>query len=71
MLWLMVKPVLGKAGAFAVLGFVSLATVVGFLLSESVLGLEADGFMPVVQALIVGMIGHSLIHRSHSEKLRH
>jgi len=65
MLWLMVVPVFGKRAAFGILGFVSFATVAGYLLSESVLGLEAAQAMPMIQALIIGMIVHSLIHRSH------
>ena len=65
MLWMMVQPVFGKYAAFAVLGFVALATIGGYLLSEIVLGLEGDYAMSVIQALIVGMIAHSLLHRSH------
>lgn len=67
MLWLMVQPVFGKRVAFAVLGFVSLATIAGYLLSETILVLEGDHAVFVIQALIVGMIVHSLVHRSHGE----
>ena len=65
MLWMMVQPVFGRHIAFGVLGFVALATVGGYLLSEPVLGLQGDYAMSVIQALIIGMIVHSLIHRSH------
>jgi len=71
MLWMMVQPVFGKRVAFGVLGFVGLATVVGYLLSETILGLEGDHAMSVLQALIIGMIVHSLIHRSHGESHSH
>ena len=71
MLWMMVQPVFGKPAAYAVLGFVSLATIGGYLLSEVVLGLEGDYAMAVIQALIIGMIVHSLIHRSHSTVHHH
>lgn len=71
MLWMMVQPVSGKRIAFAVLGFVGLATVAGYLLSETILGLEGGHAMPVIQALIIGMIAHSLIHRSHAESHQH
>ena len=71
MLWMMVQPAFGKRAAFAVLGFVALATVAGFLLSETVLGLEGDNTMSVIQALIIGMIVHSLIHRSHGTHHHH
>jgi hypothetical protein len=71
MLWMMVQPVFGKRVAFAVLVFVSLLTFAGYLLSEAVLGFDADGVMPVIQALIIGMIVHSLIHRNHGAEHRH
>lgn len=71
MLWMMVQPVFGRHAAFGVLGFVSLATVGGYLLSETMLGLEGDYAMSVIQALIIGMIVHSLIHRSHGVSHHH
>lgn len=71
MLWMMVQPAHGKRAAFTVLGFVALATVAGFLLSETVLGLEGDHSMSIIQALIIGMIAHSLIHRAHGSHHRH
>ena len=71
MLWMMVQPVFGKQAAFGVLGFVSLATVGGYLLSGIVLRLEGDYTMSVIQALIIGMIVHSLVHRSHSASHHH
>jgi hypothetical protein len=71
MLWMMVQPVFGKRAAFGVLGFVALATVGGYLLSEIMLGLEGDYAMPVIQALIIGMIVHSLVHRSHGVSHHH
>lgn len=67
MLWLMVQPVFGKRVAFAVLGFVSLATAAGALLADPILALEGDDAISVLQALIIGMIVHSLIHRSHGD----
>ena len=71
MLWMMVQPVFGKHAAFAVLGFVSLATIAGYLLPEQVLGLEGDYTFSIIQALIIGTIVHSLIHRSHSSGHNH
>ena len=65
MLWMMVQPVFGKRAAFAVLGFVALATLGGYQLSELVLGMEGAFVLSVVQAIIIGMIAHSLIHRGH------
>ncbi len=65
MLWLMVQPVFGRRAAIGVLIFVALATLAGYFLSETVLGLEGDYTMSVIQALIIGVIVHSLVHRGH------
>ena len=70
-LWMMVQPVFGRRAAFAVLGFVALATIGGYQLSELVLGLEGDFAMSVVEAIIIGMIAHSLIHRNHGANHQH
>jgi hypothetical protein len=71
MIWMMVQPLFGRKIAFGVLGFASLATLAGYLLSEMLLGLEGDYVMSVIQALIIGMIVHSLIHRSHGVGHQH
>jgi len=71
MLWMMVQPVFGRRWAFAILGFVALATVVGYLLSETIVGMEDAYAMSIIQALIVGMIAHSLVHRSHGSEHVH
>jgi len=71
MLWMMVQPVFGKRGALGILAFVSLATLAGYMLSESVLHLEGSYTMSVIQSLIIGMIVHSLAHRSHSVSHQH
>ena len=71
MIWMMVQPLFGKRVAFAVLGFASFATVGGFLLSEKLLGLEGTYTTSVIQALVIGMIAHSLVHRSHGASHNH
>lgn len=71
MIWMMVQPLFGRKAAFGLLGFVSLATVGGFMLSDSLLGLEGGHTMSVIQALIIGMIVHSLVHRSHGASHKH
>ena len=70
MLWMIVQPAYGKRVAYAVLALVALATLGGFALSELALGLRG-GAMSVIQALIIGMIVHSLVHRSHGIDHRH
>ena len=71
MIWMMVQPLFGRKIAFGVLGFASLATVAGFVLSEMLIGLEGDYVMSAIQALIIGMIVHSLIHRNHGAGHHH
>jgi len=71
MIWMMVQPLFGRRIAFGVLGFATLATVGGYLLSESVLHLQGEYAMSVIQALIIGMIVHSLVHRSHGASHHH
>lgn len=71
MLWMMVQPVFGKRVAYAVLAFAGLATMLGYGLSETVLGIPDAVAMSVIQALIIGMIIHSLVHRSHGEDHQH
>lgn len=66
MLWLMVQPVFGRRGAFAVLVIVALATVAGYVLSVPFVGAEGSRVGHLVQAVIVGMIIHSLVHREHA-----
>ena len=44
---------------------VALATVLGFSLSEIILPLAGQDSVLVVQALIIGAIVHSLVHRGH------
>lgn len=71
MIWMMVQPLFGRQIAFGVIGFAALATVAGYLLSERLLGLQGDYAMTVIQALIIGMIVHSLVHRSHGASHHH
>ncbi len=71
MIWMMVQPLFGKKMAFAVLVFASLATVAGYLLSEVLVALEGQYATSVIQALIIGMLVHSLIHRNHGASHHH
>jgi len=67
-LWFMVQPVFGRRGALAVLVLVSVATVAGFFLSEPLLALDEWDMVHGVQALIIGTIIHSLVHRGHAHR---
>ena len=64
-IWLMVAPGYGRFAAWLVLASVALATVLGYELADEVLPLAGDDSVPVFQALIIGMIAHGLVHRSH------
>lgn len=71
MLWMMVQPVYGKRAASAVLLFVAVVTLAGYLLSDIFLGLEGTNYLAVIQAIIIGMIVHSLVHRGHAVHHHH
>jgi hypothetical protein len=71
MLWMMVQPVFGKRVGYSVIAFTGLATMLGYFLSDSILGVHDAAGMSVIQTLIIGMIVHSLIHRSHGETHNH
>ena len=64
-LWLIVQPAFGRKMAFWVLVFVAAATVLGFSLSEIILPMAGQDSVLVIQALIIGAIVHSLVHRGH------
>ena len=64
-LWLMVWPEFGRRAASGVLVLVAIATVGGYWLSGHLLALEPGRTVQAIQAVIVGAIVHSLIHRGH------
>lgn len=64
-LWFMVQPVFGRRGAIAVLMLVAGATVVGYYGSEAIVVIDQSDVFHIVQALIIGTIIHSLVHRGH------
>ena len=65
MLWILVQPAMGRRIAVLVLMMMALATVAGYHLSASFLPLTGERSILVVQALIIGTILHSLVHRGH------
>lgn len=66
-IWMLVQPLYGRLGGMSVLLGVAAATVTGFFMSQHVLPLAGAGSFHVVQALIIGMIVHSLLHRGHGK----
>jgi hypothetical protein len=66
MLWLIVQPVFGVRIAWATLAGMAAATVLGFEFSERLLPFAGEQAVVILQALIIGTIIHSLVHRSHA-----
>lgn len=68
-LWLIVQPVFGRKVALAVLAAIALATVAGYFLSESLLPLAGKNAVLMIEALVIGTIVHSLVHRGHVQRI--
>ena len=64
-LWIIVQPAFGKHIAWLTLLALAGATVLGFEFSERVLPLAGEQAVTMIQAVIIGTIIHSLIHRGH------
>ena len=65
MLWMIIQPVYGDRTAWLTLFGMAAATVLGFWFSEFLLPLTGDVFVIALQAVIIGTIIHSLVHRGH------
>lgn len=64
-LWMVMRPAFGPRVAWLTLGGVAAATIVGFEFSEDLLPLASDTGIAAFQAVIIGTIVHSLLHREH------
>lgn len=64
-IWMVMRPAFGRRIAWLTLGLMAAATIVGFEFSESLLPLVSDAGIAAFQAVIVGTIVHSLVHRGH------
>ena len=64
-LWMVMRPAFGRRVAWLTLGAVAGATIIGFEFSEMVLPLAGAWGITAFQAVIIGTIIHSLIHRGH------
>lgn len=71
MLWLIMQPVFGKKVAWMTLLAMAAATIIGFEFSSRLLPLAGDSGILAVQAVIVGTIIHSLLHRGHVHRKSH
>ncbi len=70
MLWMIMQPTFGKRIAWLALFTLAGATVLGFEFSERVLPLAGEQAVTMLQAVIIGTIIHSLIHRGHVHRER-
>lgn len=65
MLWMIIQPVFGRQVAWFTLFGMAAATILGFEFSERLLPLAGESAIAVIQAVIIGTIVHSLVHRGH------
>lgn len=71
MLWLIMQPVFGNRVAWGTLVAIAAATIVGFEFSGWLLPYAGDTAIMAVQAVIIGTIMHSLLHRGHVHGASH
>lgn len=64
-LWMVMRPAFGRRVAWLTLGAVAAATIVGFEFSEILLPFAGETGIAAFQAVIIGTIVHSLLHREH------
>lgn len=64
-LWMVMRPAFGRRIAWLTLGAVAAATIVGYEFSGLLLPMAGDTGIAAFQAVIIGTIVHSLIHRGH------
>jgi hypothetical protein len=69
MLWMIMQPAFGAKIAWVTLSAVAAATIVGFEFSELIFPLAGDSAVMTIQAIIIGTIIHSLVHRGHMHGL--
>jgi hypothetical protein len=66
MIWLIMQPAFGQRPAWLMLAAMAAATVAGFEFSSHLLPLAGKFAVAVLQALVIGTIVHSLLHRGHA-----
>lgn len=64
-LWMVMRPAFGQRVAWLTLGGVAAATIVGYEFSERLLPLAGETGIAAFQAVVIGTIVHSLVHREH------
>ena len=69
--WLIMQPAFGRRAAWLMLSAMATATVAGFVFSSHLLPLAGAFAISAFQAIIIGTITHSLVHRGHVHTLDH
>lgn len=70
-LWMVMRPAFGRRIAWLTLTGVAAATIIGYEFSERLLPLAGDTGIAAFQAVVIGTIVHSLIHREHVHEEGH
>jgi len=65
MIWMIMQPAFGERAAWLMLTCMAAATIVGFEFSSRLLPLAGASAVSALQAVIIGTIIHSLVHRGH------
>jgi len=71
MVWLIMQSAFGQNVAWLMLVGMAAATVAGFEFSTHLLPLAGAFAIAVLQAVIIGIIIHGLVHRGHVHVARH
>lgn len=65
-LWMVMRPAFGARIAWLTLGGMAAATIIGYEFSGAFLPLAGESGIAGFQAVIIGTIVHSLLHRGHA-----
>jgi hypothetical protein len=71
MIWLIMQPTFGHRSAWVMLIGMAAATIVGFEFSARLMPLAGKDAFDILQAVIIGTIIHSLVHRGHVHSHHH
>lgn len=64
-IWMVMRPAFGARIAWGTIGLMAAATIVGYEFSGAFLPLAGETGIEAFQAVIIGTIVHSLVHRGH------
>lgn len=70
-LWLVMEPTWGRFASYTVLAALGVATLIGYFSAQSLVPLIRFEYLEILQALIVGMLMHGIIHQHEDEHHAH